>query len=471
MTARKPERKRFPGLLHAALTAVVLTAALTGAAIAQPDIQEDLRYARSLSRAFQYAAERIEPSVVHVQTFKQVPDRRDYFGRIHRGGMRSTGVGSGVIMTSDGYVLTNNHVIEGSDQVILTLANGEQFEATIVGADPDTDMAVLKLPPNGYTPATFGNSDNLNVGEWVIAVGSPFGFEQSVTAGIVSAKGRRGIGLANYKYEEFIQTDAAINPGNSGGPLINLEGQIIGINSAIASRSGGSVGIGFAIPSQMAKAVMDAIIEHGRVLRGWIGVDTEDLTPDLVKKLNLGESGGVLIRAIIENSPAQRAGLHQGDVILSFNNSPTSDSRKLLNRVALTSPGTQARLQLLRQDGTRESKHVLIGDRAAYLAQAVGGIRLADLGLTVRTLTPQLIRELGYRDPFDGVVVYNVEYGSPSHEAGFEANDILLAVDDTPLAKAEEFRREIYASDLTRGVRIKVIRRNQRGYLDLRTDR
>lgn len=464
--------------MQTALAALVATASLTAPTApaaaqpdARPDIQEDLRNARSLSRAFQYAAERIEPSVVHVQTRTQVPDRRDFFGRIYRGGLRQVGVGSGVIMTSDGYVLTNNHVIEGGDQIVLHLANGKEVEAQIVGTDPDTDLAVLKIPADGYTAATFGSSDNLVVGEWVVAIGSPFGFEQTVTAGIVSAKGRRGIGLANYKNEEFIQTDAAINPGNSGGPLINLEGQIIGINSAIASRSGGSVGIGFAIPSQMAQAVMDSIIENGRVARGWLGVDMEDLTPELAKELRLDGSGGVRVRSVIEDSPADRAGLRQGDVILSFNDSPTSDSNRLHNRVALTSPGTQAKLQLIRENGKRESKRVLIGDRAAYLAQAVGGIRLANIGLTVRSLTPELVRKLGYRGSMEGVVVYNVEHTSPAHEAGLETNDILLAVDKSAVTTAEDFRREIYAADLAYGVRIKAVRRGQRGYLDLRTDR
>lgn len=432
----------------------VCVAILLAAVVAWPravvaqdgSVEADLRYARSVSRAFQHVARKIEPSVVHINAYDRVRVvQRDFFGRALgvQEQLRPTGLGSGVIVSSDGHILTNNHVVGRAQRLLVKLQDGRQLDAEVIGRDPATDLAVLRIDANDLTPAVLGNSDALDVGEWVVAIGSPFGFENSVTAGIVSAKGRRGLSRdSTERYEEFIQTDAAINPGNSGGPLVNLDGEVIGINTQIASTAGGSIGIGFAIPSNMARSVMDMIIQHGRTERGWLGVTMQDITPDLVSSLRLSTRTGVIVREIVENSPAAKAGLRQGDVIVAIDGRPVTDSNRLRNLIAFTSPGERVTLSIFR-GGQRMEVTAEILDQTAGRAMEVGGIVLNEIGLVVRTVDAAVARRLGYSADLRGALVIEVIEGSPAEEAGLVVGDIILTASGRTVRTAEDFASAI----------------------------
>ena len=298
-------------------------------------------------------------SVVNIYTAKIVTERPNplqddpFFRRFFGDGIRSprkrleTSLGSGVIVSPQGYILTNNHVIQGADEIRIILANGETPIATVVGTDPDTDLAVLKINYTRLPAITIGQSDALRVGDVVLAIGNPFGVGQTVTMGIVSATGRNQLGINTF--ENFIQTDAAINPGNSGGALINANGKLVGINTAIFSRSGGSQGIGFAIPVSLAKEVMQEIIEYGRVRRGWLGIEAQDLTPQLAESLGFDSTDGVLVAGVLRNGPADKANIKPGDIVITINSKPVTNSRDSLNQIAAMEPETRITLGIIRQ--------------------------------------------------------------------------------------------------------------------------
>ncbi len=306
------------------------------------------------------AVARAMPAVVNVQTSKVITRRihpllndpvfRQFFGNQFSGTRKEikTSLGSGVIVSPQGYILTNNHVISGADEIQVVLADGRSARATVVGVDADTDLAILRISLENLPSIVIGDSNSLRVGDIAMAIGNPFGVGQTVTQGIISAKGRDHLGINTY--EDFIQTDAAINPGNSGGALINARGDLIGINSAIFSRSGGSQGIGFAIPVSMAKGVMKQIIEHGHVVRGWLGIEAEDLTADLARSLNIKNTGGVLISGVLRGGPADNAGIEPGDVVLDINNQPVTDARQAMKVISEEHPDTLIELTGARQD-------------------------------------------------------------------------------------------------------------------------
>ncbi|MEE9583884.1 MAG: trypsin-like peptidase domain-containing protein, partial [Candidatus Brocadiales bacterium] len=322
--------------------------------------------ATQFSKLFSEVADYVKPSVVHVKAVKVM--KRESFERFHppgggRGGgggfpfgddffdrffggrmpkeFKQQGFGSGVIVDARGYILTNNHVVAEADEIFVMLPGSKkELKAEVVGTDPPTDIAVIKIEGNGLPVAKLGNSDDVHVGDWVIAVGNPFGLTQTVTAGIISAVGRANVGIADY--EDFIQTDAAINPGNSGGPLVNLNAEIIGINSAIFTRSGGYQGIGFAIPINMAKIVMESLIAHKKVIRGWLGVSIQDIDENLAESFDLSSTEGVLISDVTPNSPAERDGIERGDVIVEYQGKEIEDVNDLRNLVAQTPVGTDA---------------------------------------------------------------------------------------------------------------------------------
>ncbi len=310
-------------------------------------------------RSYADAVARAAPAVVNVYTAKRVTQRADpffddpllrrFFG--NPGGRTrqqiQTSLGSGVIVSAQGYVLTNNHVIEGAEEIEVLLADGRSIEAKVVGSDPESDLAVLSIALDALPTITLGDSQHLRVGDVVLAIGNPFGVGQTVTHGIVSATGRDRLGINTF--EDFIQTDAAINPGNSGGALISADGTLIGINTAIYSRSGGSQGIGFAIPVSLARGVMQQIIEHGSVVRGWLGIETQDLTPELAQRLGLHDDHGVLVAGILRGSPAQQAGLLAGDVITRIDDAPVTDAGSALKLIAAHTPGSPIRLRGLRR--------------------------------------------------------------------------------------------------------------------------
>jgi len=320
--------------------------------------------------SFADAAKRAMPSVVNIYTSKQVRQRspllddpvlRRFFPGLSDGEpRRATSLGSGVIVSSEGYVLTNNHVIEGADDIELVLSDGRRLHATVRGNDPESDLAVLKADGKDLPAITFGKLDNVQVGDAVLALGNPFGFGNTVTHGIVSALGRNHLGIN--RFEDFIQTDAAVNPGNSGGALVDSAGTLIGVNSAIFSQSGGSQGIGFAIPVSLARNVLEQIIRDGEVTRGWLGIEPQEVTPDVAVAFPLQDVDGVPIRGVLKNGPADRAGLHARDVVVEIDGKPTRDGTALLSQIAGLTPGRQATLKVLRDNKPLELE-VTVGKR------------------------------------------------------------------------------------------------------------
>ena len=441
------------------VAAVVLALTFAPTRAEGPAAASDLALAKSLSRAFQAVARNVEPSVVHITQINTVLVRRSFFdpGEPQR---TATGLGSGVIVSPDGYILTNAHVVRAAQQLKVRLLDGQEYDAKVVGRDDLTDIAVIKIEAFSLPTATFGDSDELAVGEWVVAIGSPFGFSSTVTAGIVSAKGRTGIGLPGLPadaYQDFIQTDAAINPGNSGGPLLNLEGQVVGVNSAIASRTGSYEGIGFAIPSNMARPIMQSIIEHGKVIRGYLGVTMSDLTPDQARAMGL-RSPAVVVRNVVPGSPADRAGLRRGDVILRAQGRPVEQHARLRTAVSLMAAGSPLELEVLR-DRNPVSVVVTVGDSAQISAAA-------RLGVSVETLSRETLRTLGYRNMnIRGVRVVSVVPEGTAARSGVEVNDIITGLDQTPIQNAEQFEEALRGTEFTNRMRLYVIRDGERGYL------
>jgi serine protease Do len=430
---------------------------------------QDLAFANRLSTAFKTVASQVEPSVVHITSLQRVRVRRSMFDA----GMDRVvpaGLGSGVIIDADGTIVTNNHVVKQAEQLLVRLTDGREFEARVIGRDEATDLAVLKVEGENLVPAKFGDSERLDVGEWVVAIGSPFGFSNTVTAGIVSAKGRsltpRETGRT---YEDFIQTDAAINPGNSGGPLLNLRGEIIGINTAIASRSGAYEGLGFAIPSAIVRAVVDNIRANGRVVRGWLGVELVDMTSAMENarssregvRVNAPNNGarGVLVRRVLEESPAARAGLREGDIITRFRGNLVNEQR-LRTAIAITPPGTKAEVEV-----QREGERVVLTAELGDLNTALGNVFVPRLGMSVRTVTPAIAQELGYRD-IAGVVVVEMEPDGKAAAGRLRVGDVIVRVDNRDVADAAAFERALTRAD-ARGVRLDVVRDGMAGYLVL----
>lgn len=457
--------------------------------------QQQLGVATDLSQAFQYVARSLRPSVVSISSVRRVQvaqpqvrrygsempnELRRFFGDdelldrfffdapVPPRGFEQHGLGSGVIVSSDGYILTNNHVIQGADEVTVTLSDNRQLPADVVGADKATDVAVLKVDAKDLHPAQLGDSSSLNVGQWALAVGSPFGLDQTVTAGIISAVGRANVGITDY--EDFIQTDAAINPGNSGGPLVNLQGEVIGINTAIASRNGGYQGVGFAIPSNMARHVMDSIVENGSVTRGYLGAYIQDLNTDLAKSFGFDSSEGVLVSDVMPGGPADKAGLKAGDIITKLNGKKATSSSQLRNAVAATDPHTKMKVEIYR-DGSRQTLAVEIGklDEDQVAMAAPGAASNDQLGINVETLTGETARQLGYDRDERGVVVTQVDPSGLAARTGIRRGDIVVAIDDSAIDSVADFRDAVRKHDLKDGIRMQIMRDGARRYVYLRS--
>ncbi|MBX3390249.1 MAG: trypsin-like peptidase domain-containing protein [Phycisphaeraceae bacterium] len=461
--------------LFAGASAALAPASVCAQTAPQPTAADDLQSARALSRAFQRVAKQVEPAVVHITAIRRVPEMESngFFSRpTGRTINQPAGFGSGVLVDSSGIILTNNHVVEVGDSHKAKLTDGREFDAVVVGRDPLTDLAVVRIknpPPNEVFPtAMMGDSDSVEVGDWVIAIGSPFGFANTVTTGIVSAKSRSGValpGASRDMYQDFIQTDAAINPGNSGGPLLDLEGRVVGINSAIATRAGGSEGIGFAIPAQIARGVMESILKSGRVVRGWVGVEFEELTSARMKQIGLTSEGGVLVSRVMENTPAAEAGIKEGDIVTRYNGRPMSRFSTLRAAIGVTPPGTKSTFEILR-DGKIKSVNVLIADWSANEAQSLGGIYSDRFGGIVRTLDPEIRRMLGRGfGGIQGVIVQKLDPAGPA-SSDFDEGDVIVAIGEQPVRTAEEFRAILEKADLSQGVRMSVIRNRMRGAID-----
>jgi len=414
--------------------------------------------------AFRSVAKKVSPAVVFIKVEKEVttqgstehfspfgsPFNDEFFRRFfgappqfqqpHRTPKKrqEVGQGSGFLMTPDGYILTNNHVVGGADRVQVQMLDGREYEAEIVGTDPGSDLAVIKINESDLPFLKLGNSESLEVGDWVLAIGNPFGLSHTLTAGVVSAKGRSGIGLNDY--EDFIQTDAAINPGNSGGPLVNLDGEVVGINTAIFSRSGGYMGIGFAIPVNMAKDIRSQLIEYGEVRRGRLGVYIQDMTKDLADSFGLKTAAGILITQVVDGSPAEDAGLEQGDVILKIENDNVDNVASFRNRVALTAPGTKVNLVILR-DGDRKNVKVKIGQLDPDNSPLTGRQSdLHDIGMSLQQLTPELAERFGYSGE-RGVLVAGVESGSLADRAGIKPGSLILEINRQEVSSVADARK------------------------------
>jgi serine protease Do len=340
------------------------------------------------------------------------------------------------------YIMTNNHVVEGAERIRVTFQDGRAFDAEITGRDPQSDVAVIEIKAGGLPALQLADSAALEVGEWVVAIGNPFGLSHTLTVGVVSATGRTSLGINDY--EDFIQTDAAINPGNSGGPLVDLEGAVVGMNTAIFSRSGGYMGVGFAIPSNLAFAIANQLIDQGEVTRGYLGIVIQPLTPELAETFDIPQGEGILIAQVADETPAAKAGLRQGDVVLAYRGEPVRDVGNFRNRVALTPPGSSEQLTIMR-DGTQQVVSVTIGTLDGdAVASAPATQSSAELGLTVQTLSPQLAEQFGVR-PGEGVLVTEVEAGSIAATAGIEAGTLILQINRSPVTTVAEFQSAVAA--------------------------
>ncbi len=346
------------------------------------------------------------------------------------------GLGTGMIIDAQGHILTNHHVAGGATKIEVTLADGDQYPAKLVGTDPKTDLAVIHIAAKEQLPhVTFGDSDKVEVGEWVVAIGHPRGLDQTVTQGIISAKHRRGITDPS-SYQDFLQTDAAINPGNSGGPLLNLQGEVIGVNAVIASQSGGFEGIGFAIPSNMALHISRVLIAQGKVERGWLGVSIQNLTPEIAKTSHLEALKGAYIAEVVKGGPAEKAGMKKGDVVIAYQGKEISDAGGLRNQVAISPIGQEAKVTVWREGKKLEmmAKIGRLEDATKILASSIK----ERLGITARPLTPKEVEKYGL-DSSQGVMIATVEPKGPLGEAGFEVGDIILGIDGQPVTGMESF--------------------------------
>jgi Do/DeqQ family serine protease len=433
---------------------------------------------------------RVAPGVVTIRSERRVrapqqhpflddPFFREFFGdefggrtpqprdRIERG------LGSGVIVSQDGYILTNHHVIDGAEEIKVETISNQVFDARVVGTDPPSDVAVLKIEANGLTALTLGDSDNVRVGDVVLAVGNPLGVGQTVTAGIISAKGR-STGLSDGSFEDFLQTDAPINRGNSGGALVNTEGEMIGVNSQIISPSGGNIGIGFAIPSNMARNVMDQLINSGKVKRGQLGVTVQQVTSDIASSLGLPEPRGVIVNSVTPGSPADRAGLRRGDVITALNGEAINDTNTLRNRIARIGPGTEATLTILR-DGREQQVSVTLGE---LTTSGGGGGSQPDrdgttsgrLGVAVRPLTPEIASQLGIDRNAQGLVVISVEPSSPAADSGIQQGDVIVEANRRAVQTVDDLAAAVeQAGD--RPLLLLINRRGQSAFITVRPRR
>jgi serine protease Do len=423
-----------------------------------------------LSEAQSEVAAIATPSVVNISTTRVIKSReeapfdffddpffRRFFGdqvphpnvpREHK----EQSLGSGVIVSEDGYIVTNNHVIEKAQEIKVLLSNKKDYKAKLIGADPKTDIAVIKIDAKGLTALPWGDSNKLKVGEIVFAIGNPFGLNQTVTMGIIGAVGRANVGIADY--EDFIQTDAAINPGNSGGALINARGELIGINTAILSRTGGYQGIGFAVPSSMAQQVMESLVQYKKVVRGWLGVSIQEVTSDLAEEFGVKDLKGALVSGVMKGSPAEKAGIRQGDVILQYNGKIVEDTGHLRNMVSQTPIGTTVKVKILRQKKEIDVE-VKIAELTKKMAEAspgdeeTGGSNNKEeeeessvlSGMVVRELTPALAARFGFEEKEKGMVVLKVDTASRIYEAGIRPGDIILQINQKNVATLDEYKK------------------------------
>lgn len=431
---------------------------------------------RDLNNAFADIAETVSPAVVTVFSERVLTLRRqmnpfsDLFGDFFFGPRgrtpqqpqqreyRQQGHGSGVIVSADGYILTNNHVVAQADSIYVRLADDREFAAEVVGADPKTDIAVIKVDARNLPVVGRGDSDKLRVGEFVLAIGSPLSanLAHTVTSGIVSAKGRAQMGLADY--EDFIQTDAAINRGNSGGALVNLDGELVGINAAIVSQSGGFQGIGFAVPSNMAFSVMESLIEHGRVVRGWLGVYIQEITPEIARAMGLKSSNGALISEVAPGGPAEEAGLQDGDIVIEMNGTEVRSSVQFRNDIATTAPGEKVNLTVLRDDD-KENITITLGELPSDVATRPVQQGLEDrLGFRLEPLTRELAGRYNVDPELSGLIVTEIDETSAAYNAGLRAGDVIRSLNRRRVTSLADFNDMLEQMEQGDSVLLRVVR-------------
>ena len=434
----------------------------------------------SLEDAFVRVAEKVSPAVVSIVTERtetvggvlfspfegdEFFDKffRDFFGEVPKRKFRSMGLGSGIIVDPKGYIVTNEHVIHNADKIMVTLPDGREFKAKLIGKDYRSDIAVLKINAQNLPYAVLGDSDKVKIGQWAIAIGNPFGFavhspKPTVTVGVISALHRQ-LPATEYReriYTDLIQTDAAINPGNSGGPLVNLRGEVIGINVAIYTTSGGYQGVGFAIPSNQAKYIMDKLIRGEEVTYGWLGVKVQDLNQELAEYFGISDQKGALVAKVLKGSPAQKAGLKEGDVIRKFNGQEVENTSDLVNKVAHTEAGKTAEIEVIRNKKPLTLK-VKIGKRPLNLAEAETAGEYSWRGITVSDLSEDLRKKFRIEEE-QGVVVVDVKEDSAAWSAGIKVGDVISEINHKLITDVDDFEK------VTQGIKGKALVRTQRGY-------
>jgi len=449
-----------PRKINIAVLTVLLGAFVFSEVATSAEEDNALENLRKMSKAFSKVAQQAVPAVISIQVEKTIatsssrsgsPFDDDFFEHFfgpryrHRTPRKQVGQGSGFIISSDGYILTNNHVVGEADKITITLADGRKFEdAEVIGSDPDSEVAVIKIDAEDLPVIELGDSADLGIGEWVIAVGNPFGLTETVTVGVVSAKGRSGFNIT--KYESFIQTDAAINPGNSGGPLLSLDGKAIGINTFLVSQSGGYMGIGFAIPIDVAKNIKDQFITSGKIMRGYLGVGIQRIMPDMVEFFGLKNDRGALITEVKDDSPAKEAGLKKEDVVIKMGGNKIDDNASFSDIIALTAPGTKLELLIVR-DGKERVIEVTIGTWPESMLTGIAG----KIGLQVQDLTPELAQRFGY-EPGEGVIITEVTDGSAADRAGIRPEMVILSVNRKYVNSVEQFDKALEDSASTKRV-------------------
>jgi len=449
---------------------------------------ENIQLLDRSAKAFSSVVKKAEPAVVHVRVEKKAgeapneqinPFNDPFFQRFFGPSFKQPNTpqpeqkaqasGSGFLISDDGYILTNNHVIDNADKITVRVEGEQELEAKVIGTDPQSDVALIKISDGRKFPyLPLGDSDGLEVGEWVIAIGSPFGLDRTVTVGVVSAKGRNRMGIN--EYENFIQTDAAINPGNSGGPLLNIHGEVIGMNTAIFSRSGGYMGIGFAIPVNMAKTVKAQLLTKGKVTRSWLGVSIQDMTSELARSFKLKEKTGALVTEVSKDSPAEKAGIKQGDLITSLNGKPVADVSDLRNRVAMTPPKTKIDLVLIRNEQQKELT-VQVEEQPSDMKSLAGGSpqqqeAFQKAGLSLQDLTPELARQFGYQMG-QGVLVAEVTPGSPAAMARIPAGSLIEEVNRQQVRNLKELTQVLAKSNGAKDILLLIRSGNRSQYVVL----
>jgi serine protease Do len=453
---------------------------LHGKAFAQ-QTQAPLPSPQDLSRTFVNLAKQIKPAVVNIDVVEKtkrsairLPDGFPQIPGFSDSPRRQRGTGSGVVISPDGYILTNNHVAGDAEQINVKLADGREFKAKVVGKDSETDLAVIKIDATNLPFARLGNSDKLEQGEWVIALGSPFGLQQTMTAGIVSATGR-DLGVPGGQFTNFIQTDASINPGNSGGPLVNMEGEVVGINTLIFSETGTSAGVGFAIPSTLAAKIYAQLIKSGKVTRGYLGVYLQAVSPALARTVGYNGTDGAIVGDLSrEDSPAARAGLRSGDVIIEFDGKRVTSPKQLTEVVADTPVGKTSEVKYVR-DGHVETATIKLGERPGKVGEdeQPGNVdpeeNVGKFGVSVSNLTVQLARELKLKVS-TGVVIQNIQPDSPAAEAGLQRGDVIHRVNRTPIANRQDFFKAMSLVKGDKDITLQVERNGQLQFVTVTLD-